>query len=486
MFVIFVNGKQVGTVADESEAGNLLLEARKRLNANSTELTFAQGEIECEGHEMIWGKVDRNETIIANMVNVLSLSSTENLNRAYEVKIKGNIITLESKEEVLKLLQAAIDKYDEEHQFTVSLISDQSRELPVMIPFITTKEEAKEMEVAKQAVQMYSGLDKEMTDLFNNIQPNIEKEFEDYDTGVISIEYGSPIEVVEVYAEPQELDNVDAAITDITQEVLNNEIYKVVSGDTLSGIALKVGIPMEDIIKMNDSLEDQNSMIHPDDELVITIPKPKLAIRRVEEVLFDEDYTPETEYIYNDEWYTTDKVVHQQPSDGHHRGIAMITYENDDEVSREVIDEEITYQPVPMIMEKGTKIPPSYIKPIYGGRITSRFGYRKRPTKGASTYHKGIDWATPVGTTVMASCGGTVAKAGWGSGYGNVIYINHPGGRQTRYGHLSKILVSVGQTVSQGQKIALSGNTGVSTGPHIHFEILINGSHVNPLNYLSY
>ena len=84
-----------------------------------------------------------------------------------------------------------------------------------------------------------------------------------------------------------------------------------------------------------------------------------------------------------------------------------------------------------------------------------------------------------------ASCGGTVARAGWGSGYGYVVYINHPDGRQTRYGHLSKVLVSVGQTVTQGQKIGLSGNTVVSTGPHVNFEILIGGSQVNPLSYLN-
>ena len=85
----------------------------------------------------------------------------------------------------------------------------------------------------------------------------------------------------------------------------------------------------------------------------------------------------------------------------------------------------------------------------------------------------------------MASSSGTVARAGWGSGYGYVVYINHEDGRQTRYGHLSKVLVSVGQHVKQGQKIALSGNTGVSTGPHVHFEILINGCQVNPLDYMN-
>ena len=88
------------------------------------------------------------------------------------------------------------------------------------------------------------------------------------------------------------------------------------------------------------------------------------------------------------------------------------------------------------------------------------------------------------GKPIYASRAGTVVTAGWLSGYGYCIYINHPDGKQTRYAHLSKVLVSAGQSVSQGQKIALSGNTGNSTGPHLHFEIHVGGKAVNPFNYI--
>jgi murein DD-endopeptidase MepM/ murein hydrolase activator NlpD len=235
---------------------------------------------------------------------------------------------------------------------------------------------------------------------------------------------------------------------------------------------------------MNPTIENENSIIRVEDEIIVTVPEPELTVVRTELEYLEEDYQAEVQYVDNDSWYTTKSVVLQEPSDGRHNAIVLNYYENDKEVSQETIKEEVIYEAVAKIVERGTIVPPTYIKPISGGRLSSGFGYRSRPTKGASTYHKGVDWATPVGTAVMASSGGVVSRAGWGSGYGYVIYIDHPDGRQTRYGHLSKILVSVGDHVSQGQKIALSGNTGVSTDAHLHFEILINGVQVNPLNYL--
>ena len=175
----------------------------------------------------------------------------------------------------------------------------------------------------------------------------------------------------------------------------------------------------------------------------------------------------------------------QEPSAGFRRVVAKVQFRNDTEVSRDIVKEEVVMEAVAKIVMRGTKIPPTYIKPLSGGRKSSGFGRRRAPTRGASSYHKGVDWSTPTGTAVFASSGGTVAKAGWGGGYGYVVYINHADGKQTRYAHLSKVLVSSGQSVKQGDKIALSGNTGISTGPHLHFEMLVNGSHVNPESYLN-
>lgn len=119
------------------------------------------------------------------------------------------------------------------------------------------------------------------------------------------------------------------------------------------------------------------------------------------------------------------------------------------------------------------------------GRISCGFGPRVAPTKGASTYHKGIDIAVPSGTIVRASKAGKVVTATYSASAGNYVAIYHGGGLYTYYMHNSSLKVSVGDEVTRGQTIALSGSTGISTGPHLHFAIFVGGSYVNPLNYVS-
>lgn len=119
------------------------------------------------------------------------------------------------------------------------------------------------------------------------------------------------------------------------------------------------------------------------------------------------------------------------------------------------------------------------------GRISSGFGNRFHPIDKKIKFHAGIDIAVPLGTPVSATGQGVVTFAGSRDGYGNMVIIQHPDGRESRYGHLSKILVSQGDTISAGQQIALSGSTGKSTGPHLHFEIREKGEVVNPFKILS-
>lgn len=119
-----------------------------------------------------------------------------------------------------------------------------------------------------------------------------------------------------------------------------------------------------------------------------------------------------------------------------------------------------------------------------GGSITSGYGARTSPTAGASTNHMGIDIGCSYGDAILAADSGTVTFAGYGASGGNYIIIDHGNGMTTMYLHNSSLAVSAGDTVSRGQVIAYAGSTGVSTGTHCHFSVLINGSYVNPQNYL--
>ena len=117
-------------------------------------------------------------------------------------------------------------------------------------------------------------------------------------------------------------------------------------------------------------------------------------------------------------------------------------------------------------------------------RISSTFGYRNAPLAGASTNHKGVDFAASIGTPIYAAAGGTVTSAGYSGKSGNLIIINHGNGLLTYYMHCNTIFVSAGQKVSKGQNIGQVGTTGNSTGPHLHFQVMSNGTPVNPMNYL--
>lgn len=123
-------------------------------------------------------------------------------------------------------------------------------------------------------------------------------------------------------------------------------------------------------------------------------------------------------------------------------------------------------------------------RPVANGFISSYFGERADPFDGLEAFHKGVDFAGAPGSPVTAVAAGVVTWAGERTGYGKLIEINHGDGFTTRYAHNERTLVTVGETVKRGERIALMGSTGRSTGPHVHFEVLRNGRQVNPLSYI--
>jgi len=118
------------------------------------------------------------------------------------------------------------------------------------------------------------------------------------------------------------------------------------------------------------------------------------------------------------------------------------------------------------------------------GRVTEGFGQRSDPFSGEGVFHSGVDISVPFGTQVQAGGDGIVMQEGWDSGYGNAILVDHGYGMTTKYGHLSKIFVVVGQEVKRAQVIGAVGMTGRTTGPHLHYEVIVNDTPVNPMKYL--
>ena len=125
-------------------------------------------------------------------------------------------------------------------------------------------------------------------------------------------------------------------------------------------------------------------------------------------------------------------------------------------------------------------------KPVVAGYISSYFGQRMDPFNGEEAFHKGLDFASSVGTDVLAVAQGVVTWAGPREGYGVLVEVNHGNGYSTRYAHNSRVVVAAGDTVQRGQAIAVVGSTGRSTGPHVHFEVLKEGRQIDPMAFIGH
>jgi murein DD-endopeptidase MepM/ murein hydrolase activator NlpD len=122
--------------------------------------------------------------------------------------------------------------------------------------------------------------------------------------------------------------------------------------------------------------------------------------------------------------------------------------------------------------------------PMSGARITSKFGMRSDPFRRRPAMHTGIDYRAPTGQDARATAAGKIVTAGYSRGYGYMVEIDHGDGLRTRFAHLSKILAKKGQTVARGDVIGRTGSTGRSTGPHLHYEIRVNGRAVDPMTFI--
>ena len=233
--------------------------------------------------------------------------------------------------------------------------------------------------------------------------------------------------------------------------------YTVRSGDTISGIAQRFNLSMDTVISFNNIQDARNLTVG----TVLTIPNSSGLKYRVRRGDYLGGIAKKFGVALNDllDWNNLETSV--------------------------IVPGQELFIPSARLseMERNRVFGRLFIYPTKG-RITDRFGMRRDPFTGMRRFHNGVDLAAPVGTPVFASMSGKVAMLGYNPTYGKYLILTHPEGFQTLYGHLDAFRVQKGQSVKQGQRIADMGNSGYSTGSHLHFSIFRRGEPIDPFEYL--
>lgn len=308
----------------------------------------------------------------------------------------------------------------------------------------------------------------------------------DSNATILGVDFVQTIEMVDVRVEKEELISIYAAEKKIREIEVPATIYEVVKGDNLWDIAIANKMPLSQIIKYNPDLNPEK--IWPGDEILFVPENPMLDVMvRLENKTF-EPVEYRTEYVQDPTLLTSQRIILKPGKEGVKRVTYDITMLNGYE-NEVIIDQETELiAPVSAKVKVGTKRTLTRISNsnfgVTSGRLSSNFGYRTHPISGKRTFHAGIDIAASTGTAVYAYSEGTVSAAGFNNTYGKYVIINHGGGLQTLYLHLSSINVDTGDKVATGKRIGNVGNTGYSTGSHLHFEVRVNGVAKSPWNYI--
>ena len=268
----------------------------------------------------------------------------------------------------------------------------------------------------------------------------------------------------------------------LTSTTVQEQTYNIQSGDLMGTIAPRFDMTVSQLKALNPTVDERK--MREGMELTISKPVSFLTVKAVRTVVYEESIPYKNEVSRDDSMYTYERTVTRSGKSGTAEVTAEICVIDGFEISRLEMDRITVKEPVTQLEKHGTKAPPAksptgvFRSPVTGGTVTSRFGTRR------GSLHTGIDIALPTGTTIVAADGGVVTFSGWSGGYGITVKISHANGYATWYAHCSSTLVTVGQQVGKGEPIARVGSTGNSTGPHLHFEVRINGTAVNPAGYI--
>lgn len=286
-------------------------------------------------------------------------------------------------------------------------------------------------------------------------------------------------------ARPEEIMSPEAALARLKGTATASQEYIVKEGDSLWTIAREHGLLVDDIKAANPELQGERLDIG--QRLQLTTEKPLLQVMVVYNQEVKEPVPYEMKVETNTGLLRGQEKVKQEGSEGERLVTYQVTTRNGVQVDKKELGAQILKEPVTKIVERGTRVVLASRGGGGSGRlawpirgyITSPYGYRGRE------FHSGMDIAGSIGEAVGAAEAGRVISVGYDGGYGRMITIDHGDGLVTRYAHLSGYNVKTGQKVDRGEVIGFVGNSGRTTGPHLHFEVLVNGNYRNPYGYLN-
>ncbi len=487
---VMIDGEVIALAKNEAEARDAYEKARLAYNADGVKLldakvSYALVDKEKDKTAVKGKKILRDERLETAILDELRACGNQDKTLAYTMRIDDYTVTVENMSDIAQVLEQAQSKYDETDRFKVSLQLPKLRNVTMYEVEITEqevqkaskkKDEAKPANTSETTKEPSTDETSETTTEAASVDADVKAQA--VNDGVKHVGFSEKIQVMETYVDKDQLTSKEKTYEELTAQNMEPAIYVVQPGDSLSGIAAKYDMSVEDVKALNPGIESDDNIYY-DDRLTVSVPSAAVEVLVQKQETYKEDYFADTVYEDDSNMYIGESEVMQEGQAGTHTVTDLVTYKGDMEYKREQLEETVQVAAVAQIVKRGTKSKPTYMYPCTNWPITSRFGYRW------GRLHAGTDVGVMTGTTVRASRAGQVTVAGWLGGYGNCVMIDHGDGVLTVYGHLSEVTVSVGEYVDQGERVALSGNTGRSTGPHLHFEIRVNGTPVDPEPYLA-